>query len=156
MLRTGGTNLATTVDYRILAGTAVSGSDYLGTNGTLSFAPGETLKTFSIALINDSVVEPAETVLLFLTNAAGGVPLGGQRSATLFIENDDTSFSFATNLFRIPENGGAADIVIHRLGRTNGAASVYFATTNGSARSPAAWVRRPGAAFPDRERSGPD
>jgi uncharacterized delta-60 repeat protein/uncharacterized repeat protein (TIGR01451 family) len=135
VLRTGGTNVATTVDYRILAGTAASGSDYLGTNGTLSFAPGETLKTFSIS-VNDTVVEPAETVLLFLTNAAGGVPLGGQRSATLFIENDDTAFSFATNLFRFPENSGVAGIVINRLGRTNDAADVFFATTNASARAP--------------------
>ena len=136
VLRTGGTNVATTVDYRVLSGTATSGSDYLGTNGTLSFAPGESLKTFSIALINDSVVEPAETVLLFLTNAAGGVPLGGQRSATLHIENDDTSFSFSTNLFRVPENYGDAEIVINRFGRTNGAVSVFFLTTNVTARAP--------------------
>ena len=48
---------------------ATAGSDYTATSGTLSFAAGETEKTVSVPVIDDSHDEGDET--LSLSNASG-------------------------------------------------------------------------------------
>lgn len=135
VVRTGHTNRASTVDYELIDGSAIYGLDYLPpqTTGTLSFAVGETLQQIRIPIISDSVVEPRETISLVLTNPTGGVPLGGQRLATLAINDDDISFQFVTNAFQVDENGVFAFIYIERLGLLTPSASVVFHAMPGGA-----------------------
>ncbi len=130
VLRTGNTNYAATVNYLILDGTALNGADYLGTNGSLSFAPGETIKEINIPILNDPWVEPSETISLVLTNASGGAQLGGQKSATVTILNDDTEFDFTVLTYRGNENAGLARIDISRFGVLSNAQSVTLTVTN--------------------------
>jgi hypothetical protein len=56
-----------TVDYGTSDGTALAGSDYVTTTGTLTFTPGLTLTTFSIPITSDALAEPDETVNLTLS-----------------------------------------------------------------------------------------
>ncbi len=130
VVRTGGTNLAGTVDYLITGGTATNGVDYLGTNGTLSFLPGEDVKSIILPLVNESLVEPDETILLVLTNATGGVPLGGQRTTTVNIVNDDTAFDFAVAAFRANENAGLGTVIVTRTGVLTNTDTVWVTITN--------------------------
>ncbi|MFQ5400301.1 MAG: Calx-beta domain-containing protein, partial [Anaerolineae bacterium] len=83
--RTGGSSGAVTVDYVTSDGTAVAGSDYTAVSGTLTFGDGETSKTFTVTILNDSVNDPDETVILALINATGGAVLGTPSQATLRI-----------------------------------------------------------------------
>ena len=80
-----------TVDWATADGTAVAGSDYTAGTGTLTFAPGETSKTVSVAVVDDSTVETGsgETVTLGLSNASGAVL--ADASATGTIADDDTA-----------------------------------------------------------------
>ncbi|HMJ89723.1 MAG TPA: Calx-beta domain-containing protein, partial [Candidatus Acidoferrum sp.] len=133
VVRSGNTNIAASVSFVISNGTATAGSDYIITNGTLSFAPGETLQSINVLLIDDAVVELDETVALALFNPSGGVLLGGQKTATLTIVNDDTEFNFAAATFRGNENSPAAQIEIRRVGVLSNAHSVAFTATNSSA-----------------------
>ncbi|HKQ36617.1 MAG TPA: Calx-beta domain-containing protein [Verrucomicrobiae bacterium] len=133
VVRSGDTNLAVSVQYVIQEGTATFNRDFLATNGVLNFAPGEMAKTIPVTIVNDFAVEPDETVLLYLTNVSGGVPLGGQTAATLFIDNDDTSVQFASSFYTVNENGGSTAIEIQRVGLLSRANSVRFTTLNGSA-----------------------
>ncbi len=59
-----------TVDFQTIDGTATAGEDYIKTSGTLTFNPGETTKTISVNLLDDSVLNDNETVLLKLSNAS--------------------------------------------------------------------------------------
>ncbi|MGR6775926.1 Calx-beta domain-containing protein [Sphaerotilus sulfidivorans] len=56
------------VDYRTVPGTALAGQDYSAITGTLTFAPGETTKTLTVPVIDDTVFEGAETFTLELSN----------------------------------------------------------------------------------------
>src|SRR5262249_14672827 len=52
--RYGDLNGSTTVDYATADGTAVAGDDYVSTNGTLTFGPGEATKSITVTLISDN------------------------------------------------------------------------------------------------------
>ena len=56
------------VDYATSDGTARAGSDYRATSGTLTFAAGETAKTVSVRVLDDSHDEGRETMTLTLSN----------------------------------------------------------------------------------------
>ena len=76
-----------TVDYATADGTATAGSDYTATNGTLSFAAGETEKTVSVPVLDDGHDEGSETLTLTLSNPSGAYLADG--SATGTINNTD-------------------------------------------------------------------
>ena len=76
-----------TVDYATADGTAVAGEDYTATYGILIFAAGETTKTVSVPILDDSHDEGEETFALRLSNAAGARIGDGEATGT--IVNDD-------------------------------------------------------------------
>ena len=91
--RTGGSVGDVSVQFRTVNGTALSGMDYVHANGTLVFSDGQTQNTFTVQVMRDYLVEPDESLQLFLTNATGGATLaGGGTSAvsTLRILDSDT------------------------------------------------------------------
>src|SRR5262249_27749581 len=142
--RTGDAATAVTVDYVTSDGTARAGLDYVFTNGTLSFGPGETLKAIYVAIINDDLVEPAETINLTLRNPTGGAPLGGQSTAVLTILDNDTGFEFASAIFRANENGTNAIISVNRTGIATNVVTVDYATSDGTANAGVDYTNRTG------------
>ena len=76
-----------TVDYATADGTATAGTDYTATSGTLRFTVGETSKTVSVTVLDDSHDEGEETLTLTLSNASGGRLTDGTATGT--IENTD-------------------------------------------------------------------
>lgn len=56
------------MDYRTEDGTANAGSDYEFAEGTLVFKPGETLKEFTVGVIDDDIFEEDEHFYVHLSN----------------------------------------------------------------------------------------
>ena len=81
------TSAAVSVDYATSDGTAQAGSDYTAATGSVTFAPGETAKTVSVAVLDDSHDEGSETLTLTLTNPSGAYLADGVATGT--IENTD-------------------------------------------------------------------
>ena len=81
------TSAAVSVDYATSNGTAQAGSDYTAATGTVTFEPGETAKTVSVAVLDDSHDEGSETLTLTLTNPSGAYLADGVATGT--IENTD-------------------------------------------------------------------
>ena len=101
--RSGGSFGTVTVNYTVGGGTATSVADYTPASGTLTFGPGETTKTFTAVVLDDTVDEPDETVGLTLSNPTGGATLGSQTSATLTILDDDDPVPNAKGPFYLAE-----------------------------------------------------
>jgi len=77
-----------TVNYQFLDGTAQASSDYVGVSGTLTFIPGQTQAMFAVAILNDTVIESTESVIIQL-NQPYNLTLGVPNVGLLFITNDD-------------------------------------------------------------------
>jgi electron transfer flavoprotein alpha subunit len=78
------------VDYATSNGSANAG-DYTTQSGTLVFGAGETTKTFTVPIRADTTVESDEYLNLTLSNPTGGAALGSQRTALVWIDNDDSA-----------------------------------------------------------------
>ena len=78
-------NKTVTVDYATADGTATAGTDYTATSGTLSFAPGQTVRTVVVPITNDTAREQTESFRVTLAtplnatigDATGTVVIGG-------------------------------------------------------------------------------
>src|SRR5262249_49922184 len=66
-------------------GTAVVAMDYTATSGVLTFNPGETSKTFTVAVTEHTSPQGPKTVNLTLSSPSGGALLGTRSTATLTI-----------------------------------------------------------------------
>lgn len=86
--RTGGTSVSTTVHFATANVTASSPGDYNGMSGTMTFAPGESSKSFNVSIIDDAVKESTETFNVILRNASNG-SLGSPSVATVSILDTD-------------------------------------------------------------------
>jgi hypothetical protein len=68
---------AVTMNYATDNGAGATGatadSDYTGTSGTLTFNPGETSRTISVLITNDTTVEGSETFTLTLSSPVNGI-----------------------------------------------------------------------------------
>ena len=90
--RTGDTQAAqaVTVATSIGANKTASANDFTANTGTISFASGETVKTFTVQTIQDNFVEGNETFAVSLTNPSTGAILSATNSAaTGTINNND-------------------------------------------------------------------
>ena len=113
VLRTTVTNTQVSVDFVTSNSTATAGLDYQPTNGTLIFAPGETVKSFSVRIIDDTVIEGDEDVFLSLSTPTGGAVLANPSVATLTLMDNDGSVIVPAGSMLVSESGaGAADGVI--------------------------------------------
>lgn len=63
--------------------------DYVNTNGTLRFAPGETSKTMNVTVCGDTLDEPSERFRVVLSNPVNATILTNSSSGGGIIGNDD-------------------------------------------------------------------
>jgi sugar lactone lactonase YvrE len=102
------------VQYSTANGTAVAGSDYVATSGTLTFAPGQTTKTVVIGMLDDTVGEPTETFFLNLSNPVNATIADSQGVGTVL--DNETKFyvvdsgSTSTQTFEYGSGGTSEEI----------------------------------------------
>jgi hypothetical protein len=75
---------AFTVNFATVDSYAIAGEDYVATSGTLTFAPGETTKTFTVQILADGLEEFDEDFYVSLSNP----------SAPVFITGDGLGFIY--------------------------------------------------------------
>ena len=76
-----------TVHYAAAGGTATPNNDYLPISGTLIFAPGSTVQTIAIPIVDDALVEDAEMVWIELDLVMNAV-VDGETAVLTILDND--------------------------------------------------------------------
>ncbi len=123
------------VDYHLLGGTAPA-SRFSFAPGTLTFQPGEMAKSLPLTIVNDSTVEPPQTIILYLSNPQGAT-LDGIKLHTYTILDDDGGTANVTATVSTTAEGSPTpgNFRITRTGPTNNSLVVNYQVT-GTASTP--------------------
>jgi hypothetical protein len=123
-----------TVEYATADGSAKERLDYVPNAGTLTFAPGETSKTVTVAVIGDTMDEFNESYSLGLSNPTGAT-LAETRGNGTILDNDPQPFVSAADL-RVDEAAGEAVFQLTLSATSGKELAVSFATADGTATAP--------------------
>jgi hypothetical protein len=133
------------VAYATANGTAIAGSDYDASVGGVSFAPGVTSQTVTVAFLGDKVFENDETLLINLSGPSTGATIvDGQAVGSL--TNDDAA-GFSVNDISVVEPAAgtrSATFTVSLAPASSVATTVQFATANGTATAPSDYVAKSG------------
>jgi hypothetical protein len=122
-----------TLDWATADGTA-GAADYAAGSGTLTFAPGETSKTVSVAVLADLFDEPNETFYVDLANA-GNAAIGDARGVGTILDDDEPARLAISDASVTEGNAGTtnATFTVTLTGVVAGPVTVNWATGNSSA-----------------------
>jgi len=136
--RVNGSDGLVNVDYSTTAGTATE-ADFTAITQprTIRWADGEDgPRTIVIPIANDAEVEPAETFTVNLLNTLGGASLGLATTSVVITDTTPVpvpgSLALAAPVYVVAE-GASVDLVVERLAGSDGAATVEFIITSGTA-----------------------
>jgi uncharacterized repeat protein (TIGR02543 family) len=121
------------VNYATANGTAVAGSDYTLTTGTLNIPAGQTTGTISVPIIGDTTYEPNETFSVNLSSPTNATINDGTGIGT--ITNDDVLTMSINDVSLAEGNSGVTNFVftITLNGASSSPVTVDYATANGTA-----------------------
>lgn len=134
------------IGYTSIDGTAtIAGSDYVGVDGTVVFAPLETTKTIFVPVTGDNLDEADETLTIALSDPVGAT-LGAKSAAVGTLRNDDRMPQLLLASVSDPEGADVHTVdVTVRLDRPSGRpVEVKFASFDGDATAPSDYVATAG------------
>jgi hypothetical protein len=136
--RAGNASAAVTIDYQTVNGTAVAGTNYEATSGTLSWAENDaTPKTISIPLIKSTAFAGTKQFTVALTSPSTEGHIADPDTATVTIAGEATAdageLGLSATSYTIAQMSEWLRVNVNRTAGSGGAASVAFATTNGTA-----------------------
>lgn len=135
--RASGNFGAASVNYATTGATAVAGVDFVSKAGALNWAAGDSgHQTFTVKINDNEGYDGNKTFAVRLSDAAGA-SLGTPAYSTVTIMDNEFPpagiLQFSADAAGINEDGGIAVLTVLRAGGSVGAASVNYATADGSA-----------------------
>ena len=136
---------AVTVDYTVTGTATGSGTDFTLANGTLTISAGDTSGTITIAsIINDTLDEANETVIVTLSNAVGAT-LGSDDEHTYTITDNDATPSLSIADVSGNETAGNRQFTVTLSAASGRDVTVNYATSNGTATAGADYTATSGS-----------
>jgi hypothetical protein len=136
---TGNVQQAFAVNYTTANGTALQPDDYTNTAGTLTFPAGSVsgdTRTFPVPIFNDQLAEGNETFSATLSGITGGLVTISTATATAIITDNDVASVAISTAAAVNESAGTATFTVTLTGGVQGAVTVDYATSDGSAKAP--------------------
>ncbi|MEX2204131.1 MAG: Calx-beta domain-containing protein, partial [Actinomycetota bacterium] len=133
-----------TFDYATADGSATAPDDYVATNGTLTFTPGQTVRQVVVPVVGDTLIEVSETFGLNLTNPVNAIFSDATGLGT--ITDDDTRSITISSVTATEGNSGTQNFVFNvTLNAVSGSTvTVDYVTANGSATAPSDYIATSG------------
>lgn len=123
-----------TVDYATSAMSALEGLDFNASNGTLTFAAGETDQTLTVEVVGDVLNEDDETFAVNLSNPTNAVLADSQGVGTIIDDDDAPLISISDVQINEGDSGNVQAAFTVTLSEESGmSVSVDFATSAGTA-----------------------
>lgn len=147
--RINATGGVVSVDFATANGEALAGSDYQQTAGTLTWADGDSdPQTITVPIINDDLFEgpsPTESFTVALSNATGNAALGAALATVNIADGDQPPrLQFSQAPPPVDETGQTVTVSVVRQNAAEGAVTVDFATSDGTATAGADYVAQAG------------
>lgn len=137
--KNGSTGYSCSVSYATGSGSALSGSDFTATSGTLTFTSGQTAQTVSVPTLDDTPQENDEGFAMTLSGPDKSGTLGSPNSATATINDNDQCRGIT---FTVAGNGAVTEgtnstFTVTKSGSGQiGSCTVNYVTANGTAVAP--------------------
>ena len=141
--RTGSVAAGQTVVVRTTTAGTAPPVDFSTVNQTVTFAAGQAVATVPLAITPNGAIDGDRTVVVELANPSPLLSLGAPRVAVLTIRDDDSAFRFGSPSHLVLE-GATATLTVQRIGGAITAASVKYATVNGTAAAPGQYAAKTG------------
>ena len=124
-----------TVDFATSDGSATAGEDFDAASGSLTFQPGETSQTVTVALRDDAIVEGEEAFAVALTNAQNAQLGNADATATVTLTDDEGALTVSLDpaAVVVGEGDDVATLTVRLSSVTTQPVTVAFATQDGSA-----------------------
>ncbi|NJO96443.1 MAG: hypothetical protein HC764_10810 [Pleurocapsa sp. CRU_1_2] len=123
-----------TLDYATADGTAIAGEDYIATNGTVTFAPGESTKAIAVTIIGDNLDEIDEAFTLNFTNPSNVTISNNQGTVTITDEDDAPEVTLTDISVTEADSGSTTATVTVTLSTPSSLPiTVDYATADGTA-----------------------
>ena len=136
-----------TVAYSTVAGTATAGTDFTPKTGTLTFLAGESTKTISIPILQDTVNEADENYTVQLASPTGATIATATGTGT--ITDDDAAPTLSISDSTAVEGNAATTnsaFTITLSGPSTQSITVAYATADGTATAPLDYTSTSGTA----------
>jgi hypothetical protein len=111
--RVNGSGNGSSVGYRVNTGTAWEGLDFAPTSGTLTFGAGETIKTFTVPIIDDVLFENDEFAIPILLNPSMGAVIGRLSDIRLYIADREQTMYGVTRFNKLISFEAAAPTTLY-------------------------------------------
>jgi hypothetical protein len=136
--RVGTASAAVSVDFSTVDGTAVAGTDYTATTGTLQWAENDsTAKTITIPISNAAVFSGNKLFTVVLSNPSTEAQIADPDIATVTISGGaivaEGAIQFSAATYSVSQSAGKVSVTVNRIGGSSGTISVAYNTSNGTA-----------------------
>ena len=135
VVRSEGSDGPASIDYTTVDNSATA-EDYTPTSGTIAFLEGETSKTITVPIFNDTLSEGIEAFNVSLNNAVNAT-LGTKRTVLVTVVDNDNpqrALAFYEPTRNVSEGDGTASMTVILNGQAStGNVTVNYATGNNTA-----------------------
>jgi hypothetical protein len=137
LTRAGVVTSAASVVMTTSNGSATAGSDYTAVSLTVSWAAGDASnKTVSVPVLDDRLAEGPETVTATLSAVVGDTLAAPSTAVLTIVDYEEGTLQFQAANYEVSEAAGTISIPVLRSGGSNGAVSIAYTTSNGTAIAP--------------------
>jgi hypothetical protein len=114
LVRSGLLDAESTVEWFTTDSVATAGQDYVAGSGEIRFAPGESVKTVSVTILNDGVKEGAEEFTVSLRNPGSNDVIRAPATLAVNIPANDFGIQFDAAVYDVAENAGVVNVTVRR------------------------------------------
>lgn len=135
--RSGKLSGTVSVAYATANGSALAGTDYTVTSGTLTFNPNVTSQLIPIPIADIPLFQGDRSFTVALSNPSAEGELGSPSTTTVTILDDEApqrgTIKLSATAYSGIEDAGPIDVTIERVGGTDGPVSITIDTANNGA-----------------------